>query len=63
MNFKDKFTKKTVSSLMNFIVSTMPKRYFTTQESSDKFMLTGNGKFSSVPGDNTVLILNRENHS
>ncbi len=50
MNFKDSFTKKAVKALTNSIVSTMPKRCFTTQESSNKYMLTGNEKFSSVPG-------------
>ena len=50
MNFKDSLTKKSVNALINLIISTMPKRYFTTQESSDRFMLTGDKKFSYVPG-------------
>ncbi|MBE6819866.1 MAG: hypothetical protein E7516_02280 [Ruminococcaceae bacterium] len=51
MNFKDSLTKKSVNSLISFIISTMPKRCFTTQKISDEFMLTGNEKFSSVPGE------------
>ncbi len=51
MKFKDSLTKKTVSSLVNFIISTMPNKCFATQKSADRFMLTGNEKFSSVPGE------------
>ncbi len=51
MNFKDTLTKKAVKSLTDFILSTMPKKHFTTQETADKYMLTGNGKFSYVPGE------------
>ena len=51
MNFKDSLTKKTVKALVNSILSTMPKKCFTTQECSDEFMLTGNERFSSVPGE------------
>ncbi len=51
MNFKDSLTKKTVKALVNSILSTMPKKCFTTQECSDEFMLTGNDKFSYVPGE------------
>ncbi|MBQ2903731.1 MAG: neutral/alkaline non-lysosomal ceramidase N-terminal domain-containing protein [Clostridia bacterium] len=51
MNLKDSFTKKAVNSLISFIISTMPKRCFTTQEKSDEFMLTGDGRFSYVPGE------------
>ena len=50
MKFKDSLTKKTVNALIKFILSTMPKGCFTTQESSDKFMLTGNDRFSYIPG-------------
>lgn len=50
MKFKDSLTKKSVKSLINLIITTMPKRYFTTQERSDEFMLTGDKKFRSVPG-------------
>ena len=51
MKFKDNLTKKAVDFLINSIVSTMPKKCFTTQENSDKYMLTGNDKFSYVPGE------------
>ena len=51
MGFKDSFTKKAVNFLISFIISTMPKRCFTTQEKSDEFMLTGDGRFSYVPGE------------
>ncbi len=54
MNFKDSFTKSAVTALTNFIISTMPKRYFTTQQKSDEFMLKGNAKFSSVPGEKWI---------
>ncbi len=50
MKFRDSFTKKAVKALTDSIVSTMPKRCFTTQEKADEFMLTGNEKFSFVPG-------------
>ena len=55
MKFKDSLTKKSVKSLINLIISTMPKRYFTTQERSDEFMLTGDKKFRSVPGKNWTV--------
>lgn len=55
MKFKDSLTKKSVKSLINLIISTMSKRYFTTQERSDKFMLTGDKKFRSVPGKNWTV--------
>lgn len=51
MNFKDSLIKKSVNTLINLIISTIPKRYFTTRESSDEFMLTGDKKFRSVPGE------------
>ncbi len=51
MNFKDSFTKKSVTALANFLVSTMPKSRFTTQESSNEFMLEGDKSFSYVPGE------------
>ncbi len=50
MKFKDSFTKSAVKALTDVILSTMPGKFFTTQENANKFMLTGNGKFSSVPG-------------
>ncbi len=51
MNFKDSFIKKSVNTLMKFIISTMPAGCFTTQESADEFMLTGDDKFSSASGE------------
>ncbi len=51
MKFKDSFTKKSVDTLAKFIISTMPKKHFTTQSDADKFMLTGNEKFSYSPGE------------
>lgn len=50
MNFKDSFTKKSVTALTKLLISTMPKKCFTTQENSDEFMLVGDEKFSSVQG-------------
>ncbi len=50
MNFKYSFTKTGVSALAKFILSTMPKKCFTTQENSNRFMLKGDEKFSFVPG-------------
>lgn len=51
MKFKDRLTKESVKLLVNLILSTIPKRCFTTQENADKYMLAGNEKFSSVPGE------------
>lgn len=51
MNFKDSFTKKSVTALANFLISTMPKNRFTTQESSNRYMLEGDKKFSYTPGE------------
>ncbi|MBQ2974346.1 MAG: hypothetical protein IJE19_08320 [Clostridia bacterium] len=50
MNFKDRFTKNGVSALTKLILPTMPKKCFTTQENSDRFMLRGDEKFSYEPG-------------
>ena len=50
MKFKESFTKTAVKTLMDVILSTIPKKCFTTQENSNKFMLTGDEKFSYVPG-------------
>ncbi len=54
MNFKDSITKTAVTALTNFLISTMPKKYFTTGKSSDKFMLKGNEKFSYSEGDKWI---------
>ncbi len=50
MNFKDSFTKKSVKSLINLIISTMPSGCFTSRKSADSFMLTGDESFSYTPG-------------
>ncbi|MBQ2847129.1 MAG: hypothetical protein IJE74_02615 [Clostridia bacterium] len=50
MNFRDSLTKKAVGSLISFIISTMPKKCFTTQKISDEFMLAGDERFSYAPG-------------
>lgn len=50
MNFKDSFTKTGVSTLAKLILSTMPKKCFTSQENSDRFMLRGDEKFLYEPG-------------
>ncbi len=50
MNFKDSFTKTGVSALAKLILLTMPKKCFTTQENSDRFMLRGDEKFLYEPG-------------
>lgn len=51
VNFKDRLTKGAVTALINTLISTMPKKYFTTQANADKFMLTGDDTFSAVPGE------------
>ncbi len=51
VNFRDSFTKATVTALTNFLVSTMPKKCFTTQKKSNQFMLKGDEKFSYVSGE------------
>ncbi len=63
MNFKDSFTKTAVKALINSIVSTMPKKCFTTQENSDEFMLTGNEKFSAVPGKKWTCGFGKESYT
>lgn len=51
MNFKDSFTKKSVTALANFLISTMPKNRFATQEKSNRYMLEGDKSFSYAPGE------------
>ncbi len=51
MSFKDSFTRNAIAALTNMLISTMPKKYFTTQANSNKFMLTGNEKFSYEAGE------------
>ncbi len=63
MKFKDNLTKKAVDFLINSIVSTMPKKCFTTQKNSDKYMLTGNDKFSYVPGEKWTCGFGKETYT
>lgn len=51
MNFGNSLTKKAVGFLTSFIISTMPKKCFTTQKVSDEFMLAGDERFSYAPGE------------
>ncbi len=51
MSFKDNFTRGAIGALTNLIISTMPKKNFTTQAKSNQFMLTGNEKFSYEAGE------------
>ncbi len=51
MSFKDSFTRGAISALTNLLISTMPKKFFTSQANSNKFMLAGNEKFSSDAGE------------
>ena len=51
MNFKDKLLKNAVGTLTNTILSTMPKRFFTTREEADRYMKTGDKKFRSNAGE------------
>lgn len=51
MNFKDNLTKSSIAALTNTLISTMPKKYFTSQELADKYMLRGDDKFTYTPGE------------
>ncbi len=51
MSFKDNFTRNAIAALTNLIISTMPKKHFTTQAKANQFMLTGNERFSSEAGE------------
>ncbi len=51
MSFKDNFTRGAIGALTNLLISAMPKKYFTSQANSDRFMLKGDEKFSSVAGE------------
>ncbi len=51
MSFKERFTKNALSLLTNTVISTMPKKFFTTQAKSNEFMLTGDEKFTSLCGE------------
>ena len=51
MGFKENFTRGAITALTNILISTMPKKFFTTQANSNKFMLTGNEKFTQTAGE------------
>lgn len=51
MKFKDKVLKSTVNTLTKTVLSTMPKRFFTTREDADRYMLTGDKEFTQTPGE------------
>lgn len=51
MGFKESFTKGAITALTNVLISTMPKKLFTSQANSNKFMLTGNEKFTQTAGE------------
>ena len=50
MNFKDKIIKGSVGALTDTILSTMPKRFFTTREEADRYMKTGDETFTYGTG-------------
>lgn len=50
MKVKDSLCKTAVSALTKFLISVMPKKNFTTRENSDRFMIRGDEKFSSLQG-------------
>lgn len=51
MGFKESFTKGAITALTNVLISTMPKKLFTSQANSNKFMLAGNEKFTQNAGE------------
>lgn len=51
MTFKDKLLKNGVTALTNTILSTMPKRFFTTREEADKYMKKGDEAFGYTAGE------------
>ncbi len=51
MKLKDKIVKNSVGLLENLILSTMPKKNFTTGANANKYMLTGDKTFSRTPGE------------
>jgi len=63
MNFRNSITKSAVTALTNLLISTIPKKHFTTQENSDKFMLRGNEKFSSAPGKKWTCGFGKESYT
>ncbi len=52
MSFKENFTRNAIAALTNILISTMPKKFFTKQDKANKFMLTGDEKFSLESGKN-----------
>ena len=50
MNF-DKITRKSIEALSKSIISAMPESYFTTPEKANRYMLTGDDKFSEKTGE------------
>ena len=51
MTFKDKLLNGAVGTLTNTVLSTMPKRFFTTREETDRYMKTGDKTFSCNAGE------------
>ena len=51
MSFKESFTRSSVKTLTDVLLSTIPKKHFTTQEKADSYMLTGDERFSSDAGE------------
>ena len=51
MGFKENFTKGAITALTNVLISTMPKKFFTSQANADKVMLKGNEKFTQTAGE------------
>lgn len=49
---KNKITRKGIELLSKAIIHAMPKSYFTAENEAKKYMLSGDDKFTSVPGDN-----------
>ena len=51
MSFKESFTRSSVKALTDVLLSTIPKKHFTTQEKADSYMLTGDERFSYDAGE------------
>ncbi len=48
----DKLTSKSIDVLAKTVISAMPDSYFTKESDADRYMLTGNSKFTSRNGEN-----------
>lgn len=48
---KDKITRRFIDILSNTIICAMPKKYFTTPEKANKYMLAGDSVFSEKTGE------------